>query len=163
MSDNTARDDETLSTNESLAAKAEHAAPAEAPATEPAPVTADTPAGDEAPTPYIPPYAGGERPNAHLRPPIDELMAKFGLALDPWQREVLEANHPRLLLNCCRQSGKTTIIAINALLEAIFRPYTRVLILSASHRQSKLLLDTIKWYHGLLGDRFLKRSTAVEI
>jgi hypothetical protein len=33
-------------------------------------------------------------------------MRNLGLAPDPWQMEVLEAGHPRLLLNCCRQAGE---------------------------------------------------------
>ena len=31
-----------------------------------------------------------------------------GLALDPWQRDVLLSSAPRVLLNATRQSGKST-------------------------------------------------------
>ena len=37
-----------------------------------------------------------------------------GLALDPWQREVLLSAAPRLLLNATRQSGKSTVAALKA-------------------------------------------------
>jgi hypothetical protein len=30
------------------------------------------------------------------------LMRSLGMAPDPWQIEVLESSHPRLLLNCSR-------------------------------------------------------------
>src|SRR5713226_5952371 len=44
----------------------------------------------------------------HLcRPPAVKLMTNLGLKPDPWQVEVLEGNHTRLLLNCCRQAGKS--------------------------------------------------------
>ena len=39
-------------------------------------------------------------------------MRNLGLAPDPWQTEVLEGAHPRLLLNCCRQAGKSTTVAL---------------------------------------------------
>jgi hypothetical protein len=51
-------------------------------------------------------------------------MRKLGLEPDPWQIEVLEAGHPRLLLNCCRQAGKSTAVALLGLTEAIFLPFT---------------------------------------
>ena len=68
------------------------------------------------------------------RPSFPALMSKLGLEPDPWQREVLEGKHSRLLLNCCRQAGKTTVVALLALLEALCEYLTLVLILSRSHR-----------------------------
>ena len=46
------------------------------------------------------------------RPPAVNLMRKLGLEPDPWQVEVLDGGHPRLLLNCCRQAGKSTVVAL---------------------------------------------------
>jgi hypothetical protein len=34
-----------------------------------------------------------------------------GLEADPWQREVLLSADRQLLLDCCRQSGKSTVVA----------------------------------------------------
>ena len=45
-------------------------------------------------------------------PPAVRLMRNLGLEPDPWQVEVLEGGHPRLLLNCCRQAGKSTVVAL---------------------------------------------------
>ena len=45
------------------------------------------------------------------RPCGVHIMRSLGLEPDPWQVEVLEAGHPRLLLNCCRQAGKSTVVA----------------------------------------------------
>jgi len=55
---------------------------------------------------------------------------------DPWQAELLRSDTKRLLLNCSRQSGKSTTTAILALHTAIFRPGSLILVLSPSLRQS---------------------------
>jgi predicted phage terminase large subunit-like protein len=49
---------------------------------------------------------------------------------------VLRSAGPRLLLNCCRQSGKSTITALVALHTAVYAPGSLVLLLSPSLRQS---------------------------
>jgi hypothetical protein len=64
------------------------------------------------------------------------VMRKLGLEPDPWQVEVLDSPHPRLLLNCCRQGGKSTTVALLALIKALVEPRTLVLLVSRSHRQS---------------------------
>jgi hypothetical protein len=40
------------------------------------------------------------------RPPYVPIMRRLGLEPDPWQVEVLEAGHPRLLLNGSRHPGR---------------------------------------------------------
>ena len=85
--------------------------------------------------------------------PRVDLMRRLGIEPDPWQIEVLEGEHPRLLLNCCRQAGKSTVVAVLGLLQAMFIPMTRVLIVSRSHRQSKELLRQMRFYHQLFGER----------
>jgi hypothetical protein len=90
-------------------------------------------------------------------------MRKLGLEPDPWQVEVLEGGHPRLLLNCCRQAGKSTVVAMLGLTEALFVPLTQVLLLSRSFRQSAELFRTLADFHQRLGSRLLKRRTAEEL
>jgi hypothetical protein len=63
-------------------------------------------------------------------------MQGLGLDPDPWQLELLEGNHARVLLNCCRQAGKSTVVAMLALAEAVWKEGTRVLLVSRSQRQS---------------------------
>ena len=82
--------------------------------------------------------------------PAVQLMLNFGLQPDPWQVEVLERRHERLLLNCCRQGGKSTVVAILALVEALFRPHSQILLLSRSYRQSRELFHTILGYYDRL-------------
>jgi hypothetical protein len=64
------------------------------------------------------------------------LFDTLSLKPDPWQTEVLRSNHPRILLNCCRQAGKSTTVTALALHTALFHPGSLILILSRAQRQS---------------------------
>jgi len=66
-----------------------------------------------------------------------------GFELDPWQLEVLRTNHGRICLNCCRQSGKSTIAAAMALHTALYKEPALVLLLSPSLRQSSELFRKV--------------------
>jgi hypothetical protein len=59
-----------------------------------------------------------------------------GLTPDPWQRGLLLARDRQILLNCSRQSGKSTVVSALALHTALFTPGALVLLLSPSLRQS---------------------------
>jgi len=76
------------------------------------------------------------------------LAERAGLRPDPWQRDVLHSSASRMLLNCSRQSGKSTITAALAVHTALFDPGALVLLLSPSLRQSQELfrkcLDTYR-------------------
>src|SRR5207247_10515579 len=52
-----------------------------------------------------------------------------GLAPDPWQRELLLARDRQILLNCSRQSGKSTVVAALTLHTALCTPNSLVLLL----------------------------------
>jgi len=90
-------------------------------------------------------------------------MRNLGMNPDPWQIEVLEADHPRLLLNCCRQAGKSTVVALLALAEAIFRPFTKILLLSRSHRQSTELFRVVTGFYYRLGEPIKLTKTKAEL
>lgn len=64
------------------------------------------------------------------------LMRAAGLDPDPWQRSLLRCRDRRVLLNCSRQSGKSTVVSIMALHTALFVPRSLTLLLSPSQRQS---------------------------
>jgi hypothetical protein len=95
--------------------------------------------------------------------PAVRLMRNLGLEPDPWQVEVLEGGHPRLLLNCCRQAGKSTVVALLGLAEAVFVPFTKVLLVSRSLRQSTELFRIVLEYHRRLGAPLGDRQTAEEL
>jgi hypothetical protein len=65
-----------------------------------------------------------------------QLMRNAGIEPDAWQVEVLTSPSTRLLLNCCRQSGKSTTLAALGLHTALAHPGALVLCLSPSQRQA---------------------------
>lgn len=82
-----------------------------------------------------------------LRHGLDPVtFAKDALSFDPdpWQSRVLRWNGKRLLLNCCRQSGKSSTAAILGLHQAIFYPGSLILLVSPSMRQSSELFRKVQ-------------------
>jgi len=61
---------------------------------------------------------------------------EMGLATDPWQARFLRSPDRRTLLNCSRQSGKSTVTALLAAHTALYDPGALVLLLSPTQRQS---------------------------
>jgi Terminase large subunit, T4likevirus-type, N-terminal len=70
------------------------------------------------------------------------VMQASGLTPDPWQREVLQSPASRVLMLCSRQSGKSTVAACLALVDALQRA-SLVLLLSPSLRQSQELFGKV--------------------
>ena len=68
-----------------------------------------------------------------------EMARAAGLQPDSWQRRMLRSAAPRVLLNCSRQAGKTTMAAMLAVHTAVYEPESLVLLLSPSLRQSQEL------------------------
>lgn len=69
---------------------------------------------------------------------------------DPWQARVLRSKSKRILLNCCRQAGKSTTFALRALHRAIYTPKALVLIVAPSWRQSAEVLRKVQDFLGSL-------------
>jgi len=72
-----------------------------------------------------------------------QIARKAGIDPDPWQTDVLRSDAQRLLLNCSRQTGKSTIAAIRGLHRAAYVPRSLVLLLSPSLRQSQELFRKV--------------------
>ena len=69
---------------------------------------------------------------------------------DDWQASVLRSDHPRILLNCCRQAGKSQTAAVRAVHCAVYEPGALILLLSPSLRQSQeLFLKVLATYRSL--------------
>ncbi len=60
----------------------------------------------------------------------------YGDRPDPWQEDLLRSTSKRLLLNCSRQSGKTTVVAALALHKAMYSPGSFSLIFAPTQDQS---------------------------
>lgn len=69
-----------------------------------------------------------------------------GVTCDPWQQDVLRADSRRMLLNCARQSGKSTVTSLLALHRATTKPGALVLLVSPSLRQSAELFRKVASY-----------------
>ena len=64
---------------------------------------------------------------------------KLGIAPDEWQRDLLRSTSDRILLNCSRQSGKSTMTGVMALHRALYYPGSLILCLATALRQSQEL------------------------
>src|SRR5262249_5363055 len=73
-----------------------------------------------------------------------------GIEPDPWQQELLRNRPRKALLNCSRQSGKTTTTAIIALEIAINQPGSLVIIGAPAQRQSTEMLRKVRELHSAL-------------
>ena len=76
---------------------------------------------------------------------------KLGITPDPWQRDLLHSASDRVLLNCCRQSGKSTMTAIVALHRALYHPGSLILCLAPALRQSQELFGKVLGFYRDLG------------
>jgi hypothetical protein len=72
------------------------------------------------------------------------LAGRAGFTPDPWQADVLTSAAPRMLLNCSRQSGKSSVTAILATRTALAHPGALVLLVSPTLRQSGELFRTAR-------------------
>lgn len=68
---------------------------------------------------------------------------------DPWQAEVLRSPSKRILLNCSRQSGKSTVTSILAMWTATYHPGSLTLCLSPTLRQSSELFHNVSRFYGI--------------
>lgn len=77
-----------------------------------------------------------------------------------WQIEALTSIAPRMLFNCTRQGGKSTVSAILALHNALYSHGSATLIIAEGERQSKNLLKTIRALYSILriGERPIYES-----
>jgi terminase large subunit-like protein len=76
---------------------------------------------------------------------------ELGVQPDPWQHGLLRSSSDRVLLNCCRQSGKSTMTAIIALHRALYHPGSLVLCLAPALRQSQELFGKVLGFYRDLG------------
>src|SRR5687767_843552 len=76
---------------------------------------------------------------------------KLGIVPDGWQEDFLRSSADRVLLNCSRQSGKSTMSAVIALHRALYHPGSLVLCLAPALRQSQELFGKIAGFYRDLG------------
>jgi hypothetical protein len=80
-----------------------------------------------------------------------EFAISVGIEPDPWQVEVLASDHPRKILCCGRQTGKSTVGAVLAVHKALTQPGSTVLVVAPGERQAKLLFSKARRLYELAG------------
>jgi Terminase large subunit, T4likevirus-type, N-terminal len=76
---------------------------------------------------------------------------ELGILPDGWQEQLLRSSSHRILLNCSRQSGKSTMAALLALHRALYHPRSLILCLAPALRQSQELFAKIASFYRDLG------------
>ena len=79
----------------------------------------------------------------HCLDPIVWAADCFGFKPDPSQAPFLASRHPRIVVNCSRQWGKSTTASLKLMHRAEFRPGSLSIVLSPSGRQSAELLRRV--------------------
>ncbi len=80
-----------------------------------------------------------------------QLAVRAGVTLDPWQADVLRSTEQQVILNVSRQAGKSTVSALLALHEALYRPPALVLLLAPALRQAQELYRKVRDAYFTLG------------
>jgi hypothetical protein len=75
----------------------------------------------------------------------------LGLEPDAWQEQLLRSASERVLLNCSRQSGKSTMTAVITLHRALYHPGSLILCLAPALRQSQELFGKVLGFYRNLG------------
>jgi len=70
----------------------------------------------------------------------------IGFHPDQWQKDFLSSSYQRILLNCARQMGKSSVCALLSAHRALFYPVSLVLVVSPSERQSGELFRMINGF-----------------
>jgi hypothetical protein len=82
-----------------------------------------------------------------------ELARRAGFEPDDWQARLLRSDATQILLNCSRQSGKSTVAALLAAYEMIVHAGALVLVLAPSLRQAQELQRKMRSIASQLRDR----------
>jgi hypothetical protein len=93
------------------------------------------------------------RPSRRLTIPADrsEFAHALGMVPDAWQERLFSSDAPRVLMNCARQTDKSTAAGVLALHEALIVPGALVLILAPAERQAKELFSKVAGFYHTLG------------
>lgn len=94
-----------------------------------------------------------QQPQLVYADPLSFARHRLHFTPDAWQETVLTSEGKRMLLLCCRQSGKSTVVAALALHQALSRAGSLILLVSRSLRQSGELFRKVKDFVNVLSIR----------
>src|SRR3712207_1309614 len=95
-----------------------------------------------------------------LRLALDRVAFARALGIEPdaWQEDLLRSTSDRVLLNCSRQSGKSTMTGVVALHRALYHPGSLILCLAPALRQSQELFGKVLGFYRDLGRPVLPQA-----
>lgn len=92
------------------------------------------------------PQAAMARALLHGLDPVAFARDRLTFNPDAWQTRLLRSSSKRVILNCSRQSGKSTTTAVVACHTAIYKPGSLTLLVSKSLRQSSELFAKVSGF-----------------
>lgn len=89
----------------------------------------------------------------------------LGFHPDPWQEKVLRSRSRKIILNCSRQSGKSTVCAALGLHESVYRKPSFGLVIAPSQDQSGELMMKFDEFRGAveLSSDYLDTDTKLAV
>ncbi len=88
------------------------------------------------------------------------LMAeRAGIIPDPWQADLLRSDAKQMVLNCSRQSGKSTVSSVLTIHQGIYKDNSLSLLLSPSLRQSQELFRKVQTVYNNLHSPMIPQTT----
>ena len=85
----------------------------------------------------------------------------LGIDPDPWQEDILRSESKRIILNCARQTGKSSIVAIIALHHWLYTPNAMVIVISHTLQQSAETFRKIHNYYRQIAKPVLSITESV--
>ena len=85
----------------------------------------------------------------------------LGIDPDPWQEDILRSESKRIILNCARQTGKSSIVAIIALHHCLYTPNAIVIVISHTLQQSAETFRKIHHYYRQIAKPVLSITESV--
>lgn len=94
-----------------------------------------------------------------------QLAIRAGVTPDPWQARLLRSAARDIAMLCARQSGKSTVAALLAVYEALYRAPALVLVLAPALRQAQELFRTARGLYRALGETVaeIKEESALRL
>ena len=80
--------------------------------------------------------------------PVVFAVKQLGFTPDSWQAKVLRSGVKRGILNCARQSGKSTVMAVMAVHRALYQAKSLILVVSPVSRQSGEFMENVHDFTG---------------
>jgi len=87
---------------------------------------------------------GKQQENPQSSSPVSWAIQHLNFIADPQHAQVLDSSHRRIIVNCCRQWGKSTTAAVRALHHALHNSNSETTLIAPGLRQSTELLSKIK-------------------